>query len=395
MTREQLAGKILVWDEYPFTTELSKIASYRQRIKNTIKDFYKLYPNVKILFEFFEEGQARKRFITQVQRGAGANLLIASSNYELLELIKMGALQSLDDYNIDRSLFNPRALSQARYQNRLYGIPLYLSTQTLCYNKKKVEEPVNTLSALIQQARKGYSVGLVSGFRETFWGVGIFRNNQLDKTLNSQEMFESLQIHKQQFLTILQEGAWQRWMEWLKTAQAEPNFIVNHDEEALQEAFVQGKLAYLTCSSTWIPYAREILGTDTLGVALLPGEDNSPTPILRTGMFIFNRASSQQQIEISLKLAQFLTNRQQQIRLSSQEIFIPSNNRVAPNPALYPIQATLIKQAQSSLAFNLDDIEQLTAIADIGEQLYTQVLAGELSSEIASVQLQQLVINQP
>jgi ABC-type glycerol-3-phosphate transport system substrate-binding protein len=134
-----------------------------------------------------------------------------------------------------------------------------------------------------------------------------------------------------------------------------------------------------------------MLGNDNVGVALLPHENNIATPILGTGMFIFNRASSPQQLQIALKLVQFITNPQQQLKLSSQSVFIPSNREVILNPILYPIQTALMQQAQSSLAFNLDDIEQLAAIADVGEQLYRQVLAGELSSEAAAMQLIQLV----
>ncbi|MGK7929894.1 MAG: extracellular solute-binding protein [Microcystaceae cyanobacterium] len=393
ITNEEITGEIIVWDEYSFINNNANLSRYKKRVEEMIEPFHKLYPNVTVLFDFFEQGKGRARFIDQVQRGAGANLLIASSDNKLLELIKMGALQDLDKYNINQSTLRPKALSQARYKNKLYGIPIYLSTQALCYNTKKVETPVKTLSDLIQEARKGYSVGIVSGFRKTFWGTGIFSKNKWYEPLTSDEVISSLEIHEKQFLNILQEGAWQTWMEWLKKAQTEPNFIVDK-EDSLQQAFTQGRLAYLTCSSSWIPYAQEILGDETVGVTLLPHENNIATPILQTKMFIFNRASSQKQLEISLKLAQFLTNRQQQIELASEEVFIPSNQAISLNPNLYPIQATLIRQVQNSLGFNLDDVEQLSAIADVGEQLYTKVLAGELSSKKAASQLRQLLIEQ-
>lgn len=392
---QDLTGEILVWDEYSVMLTPSEKEVYEQRVKTALADFQKVYPNVKIVFEFFNQEEAIENFIQQSQRGGGANLLVARSNHNVIKLIQLGLLQSLDDYNIDESIFYPKSLLQARYRNKLYGIPIYLITQALCYNTQKVKEPAQTLSDLVKQAQKGYSVGLNSGFRETFWGAGTFVKSEIKLSYPSEKSLQKLAYKQQQLLQILEQQGWQKWMEWLKQIQSEPNFAITNDESALQKAFIQGQLAYLTCSSHWIPYAKEILGADKLRVSLLPHENYSATPLLQTGMLIFNRASSPQQLKIALTFAQFLTNSQQQLKLSSQEIFLPSNRTIMPNPVLYPIQAVLMKQVQSSLAFSLDEIEQLNAIADTGENLYRQVLAGEIEVETAANQLKELLHQLP
>ncbi|MGK7932679.1 MAG: extracellular solute-binding protein [Microcystaceae cyanobacterium] len=387
-------GNILFWIEQPDgLTETEKEADQR-RIKEGLAEFEVLYPNIKVLIDFFDLGQALEQFVKEAERGAGANILLIRVDSDISQLIRAEALASLDDYPINFSKFSPKALEQAKYGGRIYGLPLFLSTKALCYNNDKVQQPAQTLDELVEQARKGYSVGMTSGFQETLWGTGIFAKTYLELLLEADEDTDLELSDDTTLLSSLQRGGWPQWMEWLKNAQNEPNFILSQDKEALYQAFLQNRLAYLTCSSDWIPYAARILGNDTLGVAVLPHKTNPATPPLKTWMFIFNKASSFNQMNLALKLAEFFTNTQQQRRLVAEEIMIPSNIEVSSNPFLYPIRTTLMQQSQSSLSFSLNDLETLNQITETAEQLYRQVLLGETTSEAAANELKTLINNQ-
>ena len=383
--QEALSGQISMEVEIPIYLSQVQSKQYQQRVKGSIAEFRKLYPDVQVVVEFILAEEAdqflKQQFIQQVDKGLGPNLLSVYFDTEIPDLIEAGVLQPLDSYPIDWSVFRPEALDQVRYQGKFYGLPVHLEIQVLCYNKDKVKELPKTLDDLIAQARKGYSVGLNSSFLGTLWGIQVFGGHILDS---------------QGRLIWDQEGGWVRWMEWLKAAGNEPNFSLSDDADALQEAFVQGRLAYTTCLSSSIPYYREALGGDRVGVALLPGQpDRSAGPPLLGNMLLFNRVSSPKQTQIALKLAQFLTNEEQQRKIITEiRAFIPANKTAIIEPRLFPIQHTLLQQSQTAVSIPLDQVETIQVLIEYGDPLYRQVLAGAISPVEATVQLSNAVNSQ-
>ena len=152
---QSLQGQLLVWAEMPFKLTEAQSIKYQKLIQDDIEEFSRLYPQVQVLVEFFPSGQILKPFELEVKRGAGPDLLQTSSTIKILMLIKTGALRSLKDSEIDQFRFRSEALKPLRYQGQLYGLPVSLSTQVLCYNKDQVKELPRTLPELIEQAREG------------------------------------------------------------------------------------------------------------------------------------------------------------------------------------------------------------------------------------------------
>ena len=377
---ESLQGKISLWAEMPLWLTEAQSSKSREIVRDTIEDFSELYPQVQVFIKFFPSRQLLEPFEEQVKRGAGPDLVLVFSSTRILQLIQTGALQSLENYQVERAAFRPEALKEVLYRGQLYGLPLFLSTQVLCYNKDLVQELPRTLPELIKVARQGYSVGLHSGFVEAFWGTGVFGGRLFDDRGR---------------VILAEGGGWAKWMEWLKEAQNEPNFVLSEDTEALQQAFVEGKLTYLTCLSGWIPYFSEALGKERLGATLLPSEAHQPaTPPLWASILLFNRASSPNQKRLALKLAQFLTNVEQQKQIRKVIPFIPSSKEVTINRQLFPILAVLLDQSKSSIAISLDDAEKVELLEDYGDILYQQVLKGEIAPNEAATKLTQTVNQQ-
>ena len=370
---EHLQGKIILWAEVPLRSKEAQVSPAQKVIKASIDNFHELNPNVQVLTKIFPPGEIQDAFKRQVKRGAGPDLLLVRVDDSIIPIIKSGKLRALDESDIEESLFRRETLKHIRYQAKIYGFPLYLSTQVLCYNKDKVEDLANTLSDLIQQARQGYSVGIHSGFVETYWGTGIF-GGQL---FNARGQISSLQWNH-----------WAEWMKWLQNAQNEPNVVLSDKVIALRQAFLEERLAYLTCQTGWIAGFEEILGTDKLGVALLPKAPNqSATPVLQTGVLFFSQASSSKQHRLALRLAQFLTNVEQQEQAEAAIPFISGNKGVRINPRLFPIRSALLEQAKTAVALSLEDLENGELTTETGNILYQQILAGEISPDEAAAQL--------
>ena len=377
---EDLQGQILLWVELPTKSNKNPQDSNKSAFEDSIEEFKELYPQIQVFVKYFSPGESIELFELQAKRGAGPDILLAYSDYQIVQLIKNKELRAIDEFEIDYSRFSDETIKQVRYQDKTYGLPIYLSTQVLCYNKDKIKGTPKTLQELIEQAREGYSVGLVSSLSETFWGTGIFGGRLFDDS--------------GQF-ALSDAGGWARWMEWLVEAQNEPNFILSKKKEVLQQAFIDGKLAYLTCSSDLIPYFIETMGENKLGVSLLPAEANQPaTPLLRVGVLFFNRDSAPNQTRLAVKLAKFLSNREQQEQTQAAIHFIPSNQNVTLNRQLFPLRAIMQDQAKTAVSISLDDLEELRVIRKDGNIFYQQVLEGEMTPEQAASKLTQTVNRQ-
>lgn len=356
---EPIQGQILVWHSFE--------GKIKEMIQQSFNDYVQLYPNVRIVSEYIPADQLEQQFRQQVNQGLGPDFLLTTSGI-IPSLIHENLIPVIDDF--DFSGYLPTAMRHVRYQGKIYGIPTSVMTQALCYNKKKVKSPPKTLTELLQQAHKGYSVGIWSTFITTFWGVQVFG----EKSFNTQGDF------------VFDQKSWAKWMEWLKNAQTEPNMIFTDSIDVLQQAFTNNRLAYVFCDSSQFADYSQALGKDNLGVALLPGEGNNPAgPFLYSRVILFNRVSSPEQQKLSLQLAQFFTNREQ-IRkrlMILRGSFIPAY-QVNVNSHLFPLEAILAQQAKTAIAIPLDQIKSSRVWVKEGNNLYPQVLAGSITPEDAA-----------
>jgi maltose-binding protein MalE len=364
---QSIQGQILVWHSFE-----DKI---KEMMQDSLNDYMRIYPNVRIVSEYIPSDQLDQQFRKQVNRGLGPDFLFTASGV-IPGLIQDNLIPVIQDF--DFSGYLPTAISHVRYQGKMYGIPTSVMTQTLCYNKKKVKLPPKTLTELLQQAKMGYSVGIWSNFIATFWGVQIFGGKSFDVQGNF----------------VFDQKSWGKWMEWLKNAQNEPNMVFSDGIEGLEQGFINKRLAYVFCDSSQFPKYIQALGKDNFGVALLPGEgNNSAGPFIYSRVILFNRISSPQQQQLAIKLAEFFTNPEQtRKRLSLLEgSFIPANNNVNVNSRLFPREAILVEQAKTAIAIPLDQVELARVWAKRGNSLYPQVLGGSIAAEDAADQITETV----
>jgi len=368
---EQRQGTLLVW--YPEEGNLTEVVGLG------LQEFEKLNPQVTILEQAITIDEIPERFFKQSQSGLGASVILIFSR-NIPRLVSQGVLGEIDQNNLDLSIYYPPTLKQVSYQGKIYGIPLGSRTNVLCYNQKKLQvspdpllkQPPTSLGGLVERARKGYSVGMVSSFEDTFWGMAIFGGYLWDDQGRLQPRLDG----------------WAKWLEWLKFASSQPNFILNRQRELLHDAFARGRLTYYVCNSVEIADLKNSL-QDDLRVALLPQEtQGKAAPILYTRVMVFNRNNSDNENSLGLALGKFLTNPEQQLQAIIQtESFIPTNRRVQIEGNLLPIESVLLQQSHNAVAVPLDDWEKLNKILEEGEFWYERAIAGEISSSTAAHQL--------
>ncbi|TRV69239.1 MAG: extracellular solute-binding protein [Microcystis panniformis Mp_MB_F_20051200_S9D] len=341
---EQRQGTLLIW--YPEEGNLTKLVGLG------FQEFEKLNPQVTILEKAIPIDEIPERFFKQSQSGLGASVILIFSR-NIPRLVSEGVLGEIDRKNLDLSIYNPPTLKQVSYQGKIYGIPLGSRTRVLCYNQKKLQvstdpllkQPPTSLEGLVERARKGYSVGVVSAFEDTFWGMAIFGGYLWDDQGGLQPRLDG----------------WAKWLEWLKFASSQPNFILNRQRELLHDAFAR---------------------------VLPQGTEGKAAPILYTRVMVFNRNNSDNENRLGLALGKFLSNPEQQLQAITQtESFIPTNRRVQIEENLLPIESVLLQQSQNAVAVPLDDWEKLNKILEKGEFWYERAISGEISSSAAAEKL--------
>ncbi len=126
-----LQGQILLWSELPVGLTSDQTHNNQEEFKDVINNFTVLHPHIRVVTKIFPPGHILDSFLRQVKRGAGPDILLVYDNYQIIDLINQGVLRSLDEAQLDLSEFRPDAIKQVRYQGRLYGLPLTLSTRHL------------------------------------------------------------------------------------------------------------------------------------------------------------------------------------------------------------------------------------------------------------------------
>jgi ABC-type glycerol-3-phosphate transport system substrate-binding protein len=375
--QEQLKGAILIW--HPSKNELF------QWINSNFQEFQQLNSGVNIQDEYVPQKEIVPRLIQKSSQGFGASAIIDFAR-NISELLAAKRIQPIEDTDLDISTYQPSVLRQVRYQGKLYGIPLGSTTRVLCYNNAKLQtsqdpilsQPPTSLDELIKRAQKGYSVGMISSFEDTFWGLGNFGSS----LINDQGKIEP------------QMGGWAEWIKWLKKAIIQPNFtLLRGNRTVLNRAFANGNLAYYICNSSEIADLKKMLKED-LKIAILPGQGSfQAKPLLYTMAMMINRSASPNERDLVLALAKFLSNIEQQLQGTVQtQSFIPINRHVFFDKSLLPIESILLKQSETAVTLPLDNVEKLLPIFKQAEPLYQAAIAGEIPPEEAVRQLT-LIIN--
>lgn len=367
-------GNILIW--HSFTNNDARV------FESILNEYRSIHPNLKLVSEYVSEKNMSNQFVEQSQSGLGPDLAIIWYSH-IYELSQKSIIIELDSKKINLSQYLPVTLNHIKLNNKIYALPFSIDVQVLCYDKNKIKNPAKTWSEILEQSKTGIKVGITSDFISSFWGVGSMGGKLLDKQGNLE--FPKL--------------AWSQWLGILQKANIEPHTILSEEKELLRNAFIKGELDYYTCESIEISELKNKLPKNNLGVTVLPGENNQTAkPLIDTEVIVLNKASSPKQQQLALQIANFLTNPEQQEKFAVQaESQIPTNIESQVDYRLSPIQAILLKQAQEGVSIPLDIISKTKGrITKRGNELYHQVLAGEITADEAANEMNKLVnlINQ-
>ena len=372
-TARQSKGTILLWHDW---------TGAESAYLNSLLDRYRqLHPGVNVISVAVPGDELVATFRERTEAGLGPDVLLVDAGlaYELAQADLLKDLGERDD--IDRSRYLGAALNTVRDDDRLYGLPFSLHTQVLYYNTELAPPPPLTLDAWLSDISNTRKVAFNSGLTEAFWGVPAFGG----RVLNDQGQW------------VLDRGGFVNWIDFIKTIQATPGFIVDTDPARLQTLFENGEAAYYPADSRALPQLQAALGEEQLGVAALPGGPSGEPagPILKTDVFVFSWVAGQEETNLAMTLVEFMTNLEQQSRLIVEPMGrLPAHAQVRYGQNLAPAILELARQSRTALPISFTQRpvwNELTRDTSDVNELYRLALAGiepsnqavqEISSQI-------------
>ena len=150
---------------------------------------------------------------------------------------------------------------------------------------------------------------------------------------------------------VFDKGGFENWLDFLSTGRTLPGFLLDSDQSVLRTAFVSGNAAYYVADSRELPTLVAAMGSERVGVALLPTGPNGgvPRPFLNLDALAFSNVSNDEEFSLALDLADFLTGTQNQLALAVADLgHVPANNQVRLTPSLPANTLTVARQIRTA-----------------------------------------------
>lgn len=360
-----LGGRILLWHAW---NEKEAVI-----LDQVLADFNELNPQAKVISISVAPDQLLQQYETNAAQGLGPDLLIGSSEW-IRRLVEAGLIDEVDLNQVVTSDFLSYSLAPLRYQESLYGLPLALYPVALYYNKNLVREPPATLEELIEDSSREQAFAMVSRFQPAYWGIRAFGGGLFDEEGSF----------------VLAQSGFTDWLTWLSNAQRESGILLERDDDALRELFIEESIAYYVASPEELSTLQEALG-DSLAVTPLPsGPNGFSRPLLPVEAVMLGSSSSASQREIALRAAQFLTNTQQSRTYFRTLNRVPANRRVIIDPRVHPRIASFVEQSRT--AVSLPNVLFRDTLYELGDRAYANVLSGILTPSEAVCEFGQAVV---
>jgi len=318
-------------------------------------------------------GTMRNEFIARFNEGTEADMILADWD-TAQDLIHGGYIKDLTGL-VEVSQFDEAALSTVAGSDKVYGLPLTMSTELVFYNKERVPDPPTTLDELTRiVAHPGYELGLNTGFLSAYWGIRLFggRAYSADGSIN------------------LDRGAFINWLTTLRNIQRSSGFVLSDNQDQLRKSFVDGDIELYIGSARESVELQAALG-DKLGAVRLPvsANGNPSGPILQTAVLLLSRNAGASAVQRALDLAGFMTNPEQQTRFTQYPYGrLPANSLVRVSPSMDQVVVELAKQIRSAVPITLDQRAMWDKLTAHSQTLYRGVLEGVIDVYVGAAEVE-------
>ena len=364
------AGSILIWT--PNYEGMNPLVQKKidQTVKDLIQRFEERYNMVDVIWRKYSDSNIYKRYSEKVKEGLGPDLLLAH-NFMIPALSKKNEIAAIPPNSIRIKEIRPKLLQATRANGTLYAIPFIINVQLLCINKQKVKSKPQTFNELLELSRSGTSIAIGGNFLETIWGLPGFNARLFGTNKSSAE--------------DLKNGL-SNWIKTLRKSDEEPNIALFKNSSLMTRYFAEGKISIINCESIDLPFLRDELGTENLGISELPSiNGKNSEPRLTGASFVLNPFANKNQRKLALRFSNYAisVDQQQQIAINWNSL-LPVNKNSDFNQELLPVRNTSEKAFANSSELTEKELETMILNYNSVQQLFQDATAGLIDPVNAS-----------
>ena len=370
------AGSILIWTpDYEGMNPLVQ-EKIDQTLKDLIKRFEQRYSMINVIWRKYSDSNIYKRYSDKVKDGLGPDLLLAH-NFMIPVLSQKNEIAAIPPKSVRIEEIRPKLLQATRANGTLYAIPFIINVQLLCLNKQKVKNTPKSFNELIEISRSGISIAIGGNFLETIWGLPGFNARLFGTNKSSTEE--------------LKDGL-SNWIKTLRKSDEEPNIALFKTSSLMTKYFAEGRISIINCESIDLPFLRDKLGTENLGISELPSiNGKNSEPRLTGASFVLNPFASKNQTKLALRFSNYAisVDQQQQIAINWNSL-LPVNKNSDFNQELLPVRNTSEKAFANSSELTDKELETMILNYNSVQELYQDATSGLIDPVKASNEIIEL-----
>jgi arabinogalactan oligomer / maltooligosaccharide transport system substrate-binding protein len=296
------------------------------------------HPDVRISLVAQPATDMLRAYSLSVADGSAPQILLLLGRY-VGELAERKYIAPLDDALSAEELaaLLPQAVDSGRFNGQLYAVPISFDTLTLFYDRRQVSAPPESFA----QALELNAAWRDQPPEQRPLSLGYYLS--LETTLPYLDAFGGA-LFDQQGAPIFageRRDATSRWLEWLKSLQANENTIVSANFSAVDAAIQQGRvLSAIDWTRRRATYAQ-IWGPDGVGIAGLPrlGAEAAPRPLVLSEVLAINTVISPEQRAVAQDFLGYMIERSSQETLWSRGQILPVHREVTVAEEMQPVLA--------------------------------------------------------
>ncbi|HEX6290413.1 MAG TPA: extracellular solute-binding protein [Herpetosiphonaceae bacterium] len=307
-------------------------------LNNLARSYEQAHPDVRISLQAQPATDIIRAYSLSVADGSAPQIVLLMGRY-VGELAERQYIAPLDDALSADALGDllPQALDGTRFDDQLYGLPISFDTLALFYDRRQTDAPPTTFEQVLDlnasrrdqpAEQRPLSLGYYLSLETTLPYLNVFGGALLDD-------------QRQPAFASQSREATLRWLEWLKSLQANEQVIASPDFSAVDAVMQQGRVL---SAIDWLRrrsnYAQ-VWGADSVGIAPLPGltPEAAPKALVLSEALCINTVISAEQRAAAQDFLRYMVERSSQEILWSRGQVLPVHRQVAVDDAMQPVMA--------------------------------------------------------
>ena len=324
-------------------------------MEDIIYEFEKQNPEYKIVWVDIPIQEAQKRTLASILSSNPPDLINLNPDFSVI-LAQRNALEFFNENDI--SQFHNKLIDKLRYENKIYALPFYATSPVTIYNKEIYNKCIGnnfikSYDELFEISPKLYDCSKIAPFT-----ASLNENDTLAKILNKYDIYsfeDDKQIQKAIDIYSNFNNMYKK--EYL------PKDVLTINHREVIEKYMSNQSVVIVAGSNFIKSIKTDANDIYLKSSIAPQlvGDNKGYDVSLMNLIIPKKSQNK---EIALKFALFLTNKENQLKLSKLTNVLPANKYALEDVYFKNCPVDLVEKSRCIGASQLNNL----VIKDFGDK---------------------------